>query len=163
MKQDVLPATKFLEKYLNMNDTDYMMEALKEAKIAYRENEVPVGAIVVMNDKIVGRGHNSRISDNRISSHAEIKAIEDAEKTLGCVNLEGASIYVTLEPCPMCSYAIMDSHIEKLYFGVKDPKRGAISILDIFNKKLGSKVEVYGNILEEESSKLLKAFFKDKR
>ena len=163
MKQDALHATKFLEKYLNMNNIDYMMEALKEAKKAHEEKEVPVGAIVVLNGSIIGRGHNSRIADNRISAHAEIKAIEDAEKTLGYVNLEGASIYVTLEPCPMCSYAIMESHIEKLYFGATDPKRGAISNLDIFNKKLGSKVEVYGNILDEESSELLKTFFKNKR
>ena len=73
MKQDALHATKFLEKYLNMNNIDYMMEALKEAKKAHEEKEVPVGAIVVLNGSIIGRGHNSRIADNRISAHAEIK------------------------------------------------------------------------------------------
>ncbi|MBP5342541.1 nucleoside deaminase [bacterium] len=141
----------------------YMNEALNEAKKAYALDEVPVGAIIVLDGKIIGRGYNERIRDNRISSHAEIKAIEDAEKTLGRLNLEGAEIYVTLEPCPMCSFAIMESHISKLYYGAKDEKRGAISNLDIFNKKLGSKVEVYGNILDEESSELLKSFFKEKR
>ena len=83
-----------------MNNLEYMSLALLEADIANSLDEVPVGAIVVMDGKVIGKGHNSRIEDNKISSHAEINAIQDAEKTLGRINLEGASIYVTLEPCP---------------------------------------------------------------
>lgn len=162
MKQDVQHVMKCQEKSINMNDI-YMLEALKEAEIAFKEDEVPVGAIVVLDGKIIGRGHNTRIKDNNISAHAEINAIVNAEKALGHLNLEGASIYVTLEPCPMCAYAIMESHISSLYFGAIDLKRGAISNLDIFNKKLGSKVEVCGNILNGESENLLKSFFKNKR
>ena len=163
MKQDAQLVMRYQVKSINMNNLEYMSLALLEADIANSLDEVPVGAIVVMDGKVIGKGHNSRIEDNKISSHAEINAIQDAEKTLGRINLEGASIYVTLEPCPMCAYAIMEAHINRLYYGAKDPKRGAISNLDIFNKKLGSKVEVCGNILSEESEKRLKLFFKNKR
>ena len=164
MKQDVHLAMKFQVKFINMNkDELYMLEAFKEAEKAFNTDEVPVGAIVVINDEIVGRGHNERVKTNKVSSHAEINAIEDAEKRVGSIVLENATIYTTLEPCPMCSYAILESHIKRLVYGATDNKRGAISILDIFNKKLGPKIEVCGNILEERCSLLLKDFFKNKR
>ena len=148
---------------MNNDDIFYMRLAIEEAKKAFFDDEIPVGAIVVKDGKIIGYGHNNRVHDKKISSHAEINAIEMAEESEGTVVLEGATIYSTLEPCPMCSYAIIDSHISRLVYGAKDEKRGAISNLDIFNKKLGPKIEICDNILEEESSKLLKLFFKNKR
>jgi len=148
---------------MNYNDEFFMEEALKEAYLAFKEDEIPVGAIIVIDNKIVSRGRNSRKSDHQISHHAEINAIEAFEKTQKAMQLDGATMYVTLEPCPMCSYAIIDSHIKRLVYGATDLKRGAISNLDIFNKSLGSKVEVCGNIKQEECSTLLKEFFKKLR
>ena len=148
---------------MNYNDEFYMEEALKEAYLAYKEDEIPVGAVLVVNNKIVSRGRNTRKHDHQISHHAEINAMEAFEKENGVMQLEDATLYVTLEPCPMCSYAIIDSHIKRLVYGAPDPKRGAISNLDIFNKSLGSKVEVCGNIKQEECSTLLKEFFKKLR
>lgn len=145
------------------NDEIFMLEALKEAELAYKEEEIPVGAVIVIDNKIVARGRNTRNGDHQISHHAEINAIEAYEKISGATQLDDATIYVTLEPCPMCSYAIMDSHVKRLVYGAPDPKRGAISNLDIFNKSLGSKVEVCGNIKQEECSALLKEFFKKLR
>ena len=148
---------------MNYNDEFFMEEALKEAYLAFKEDEIPVGAIIVIDNKIVSRGRNSRKADHQISHHAEINAIEAFEKTQKAMQLDGATMYVTLEPCPMCSYAIIDSHIKRLVYGATDLKRGAISNLDIFNKSLGSKVEVCGNIKQEECSTLLKEFFKKLR
>lgn len=141
----------------------YMKEALEEAKKAYSISEVPIGAIVVYQDEIVGRGHNERESNSLIYSHAEINALVEASKILKSWKMDDCEIYVTIEPCPMCAYAIIDSHIKSLYFGAYDPKRGAISTLDIFNKHLGTKVEVYDKILEEECSSLISRFFKELR
>lgn len=163
MKLDVLLVMKFLAKNINMNKDDYYLEeAYKEAEKALSFDEVPVGAIVVINDEIIGRGYNNRKKTKMIYSHAEIEAIIDAEKKLNSTQLENATLYTTLEPCPMCSYAIIDSHIKRIVYGAIDEKRGAISNLDIFNKKLGSNVEVCANI-KEECSLILKEFFKSKR
>ncbi|MCB9498438.1 MAG: nucleoside deaminase [Bacillales bacterium] len=142
---------------------EYMRLALDEAELAYQENEVPIGAIVVLNDEVIGRGHNKRESTSLVTSHAEIEAIKEASKKIGSWKLDNAEIYVTIEPCPMCSYAIIDSHMKKLYYGAKDLKRGAVSKLDIFNQNLGKKVLVCGNILEEESREIMERFFKDLR
>ena len=165
MKLDAITATKFQVKNSNMkfDDEYYMLEALKEARKAYDEEEVPVGAIIVVDNKIVARAHNSRKSDHHISHHAEINAIEVLESIRGEMPLEDATIYVTIEPCPMCAYAIIDAHIKRLVYGSEDPKRGAISNLDIFNKSLGSKVEVCGNIRQEECSTIIKDFFQKLR
>ncbi len=165
MKQDALPAMKSQENHIDTINEDFffMEEALKEARLAFEEDEVPCGAVVVKDGKIISRGHNTRVHDHLVTSHAEINAITGAEKTFGYQTLEGCTIYVTLVPSPMCAYAIIDSHVSRLVYGAEDSKRGAISKLDIFNKKLGSKAEVCDNILKEESSKLLKDFFKNKR
>lgn len=145
-----------------MTNEELMNEALKEAKLAYKKKEVPVGAIITYGNKIVSRGHNSRLKDKLIDSHAEIIAINKLCKRLRHRNLSGYSMYVTLEPCPMCAYAIMEAHISNIYIGAYDNKRGAISTLDIFNKGLGSKVNVY-DIINNEGSELIKTFFKEKR
>ncbi len=142
---------------------DYMRMALNEAEIALKENEVPIGAIVVLNGEVIGKGHNRREATSSVTAHAEIEAIKEASQKIGSWKLDEAEIYVTIEPCPMCSYAIIDSHMKKLYYGAKDLKRGAISKLDIFNQNLGKKVLVCGNILEEESREIVERFFEDLR
>ena len=146
-----------------MNDREYMQVAFALAKEAYFNDEVPVGAIVVYKDKIIGKGRNRRIETKDVTSHAEIEAIKEAERYLSSYILDECTLYTTLEPCPMCSYAIMEAHIKKLVYGAPDEKRGAITNLDIFNKHLGTKVDVYGNIMEEEAKELLQKFFKNKR
>lgn len=146
-----------------MNDREYMQVAFALAKEAYFNDEVPVGAIVVYKDKIIGKGRNRRIETKDVTSHAEIEAIKEAERYLSSYILDECTLYTTLEPCPMCSYAIMETHIKKLVYGAPDEKRGAITNLDIFNKHLGTKVDVYGNIMEEEAKELLQKFFKNKR
>lgn len=146
-----------------MNDREYMQVAFALAKEAYFNDEVPVGAIVVYKDKIIGKGRNRRIETKDVTSHAEIEAIKEAERYLSSYILDECTLYTTLEPCPMCSYAIMEAHIKKMVYGAPDEKRGAITNLDIFNKHLGTKVDVYGNIMEEEAKELLQKFFKNKR
>ena len=146
-------------------DLEYMALALEEAKAAYRENEVPVGAILVMNDMVIGRGHNHRENKNAIHSHAEIEAIEDAAKKLGRWNLEGATLYVTLEPCLMCAGAIIQSKISRLVYGADDLERGAVvSKLSAFEYfKTDACPLVYKGILAEESKQLITSFFEEQR
>ena len=137
-------------------------ELAKEAGFA---GEIPVGAVVVLNDKIIGKGFNKRESKFDISSHAEIEAIKDAEKTLGNWRLDGAALYVTLEPCLMCSGAILQSRVSKVVFGSRDEKDGAIvSNYFVFDSPCShERPLVYGDILKEECDALLKGFFASKR
>ena len=141
-----------------------MKEALKEAKKAYLKEEVPVGAVVVYNDKIIARGHNVREIKESVLGHAELVAISKASKKIGSWKLEDCDIYVTLEPCPMCSGAIIQSRIKNLYFGAYDPKGGAAgSVLNLYDYKFNHKVNVVGGIMEEECSTIIKEFFKELR
>ena len=141
-----------------------MKEALKEAKKAYLKEEVPVGAVVVYNGKIIARGHNLREIKASVLGHAELVAISKASKKIGSWKLEDCDIYVTLEPCPMCSGAIIQSRIKNLYFGAYDPKGGAAgSVLDLYDYKFNHKVNVVGGIMEEECSTIIKEFFKELR
>ncbi len=147
------------------NHDEYMNAALLEAKRAFDENEVPVGAVLTKNGKIIGKGHNCRETKNDISSHAEIEAIRDAERHLGKWSLEGCSLYVTVEPCLMCSGAIKQARISAIYYGADDPSMGAIkSHYHVFDE---SNVEfdplVYSGVKEEEASKLMKDFFASRR
>ena len=138
----------------------YMAEALRLAEEAFSENEVPVGAVVVKSNKIVGRGRNHREEKNSVMSHAEIEAIEDACKTLGTWHLDGCEIYVTLEPCLMCAGAIINARIKSVHFGAYDKKAGAASsVLNAFEFNLGTKTEVYNAVAEYECSEILKRFF----
>jgi len=143
----------------------YMREALKEAQKAFEEDEVPVGAVVVYKDKIIARGHNQveRLGDP--TAHAEMLALTSAANFLRTKWLNGASLYVTIEPCSMCAGALVLSRIQNLYFGAKDPKTGACgSVLNIINhKKLNHRIKAKSGILGKESSLLLKEFFKKKR
>ena len=139
----------------------YMKEALKEAKKAYDKEEIPVGAVIVKDNKIIARAHNLRETKKSSISHAEILAIEKANKKIGAWRLEGAEMYVTLEPCMMCMGAIINSRIKKIYIGTLDPKTGScISVIDIKKYKFNHEVEIEEGILKEECEYILKDFFK---
>lgn len=141
-----------------------MREALKEAKKAYLLGEVPVGAVIVYENKIIARGHNTREIKQSVLGHAEINAIQKASKKIGSWRLEDCDIYVTLEPCPMCSGAIIQSRIKNLYYGATDPKTGACgSVLNLFENPFNHKVNVIGGVLEDECSRIIKDFFKELR
>lgn len=141
-----------------------MTAALKEAKKAFDKNEVPVGAVVVHNDIIIARGHNTREGEQLIHGHAEFLAMMKAAKKLGNWRLENCDIYVTMEPCPMCAGAMIQSRIRNVYYGVKDYKSGvADSVMDMFELPFNHHVHVEGNLMAEESEALLKAFFKQLR
>ena len=142
-----------------------MTEAMNMAKLAFNNDEVPVGAIVVNNEKIIGRGFNQVIAKNSVSSHAEINAINEASQFIKNYRLKGCDIFVTLEPCHMCAKAIVDARIDSLYFGAYEPKTGAIESIDQFLNRghLNHKVFFSGGHMQEESSDLLKRFFKSKR
>ena len=142
-----------------------MMEAIKEAKKAELIDEVPIGCVIVKDDKIIARGHNLRESKQRSTAHAEIIAIEKACRKLKSWRLEGCSLYVTLEPCPMCSGAILQSRIEHVVYGAKDPKGGCMeSCMNMYEVKgFNHYPDVIGGVLEDECGSLLKTFFKRKR
>ena len=142
----------------------FMKEALKEAKKAYAIEEIPVGCVIVKDGKVIARGYNKRESLQDTTLHAEIIAIKKACKKLGTWRLEDCDLYVTLEPCPMCSGAIIQSRIKNLYFGAYDPKTGAAgSVLDLFSYAFNHKVNVYKEIMIDECSKIIKDFFKELR
>lgn len=143
-----------------------MDEALIEANKAYREDEVPIGAIVVdPNGTIIARAHNRKEHANNPCGHAEILAILEAAKKLNNWRLVGCSIYVTLEPCPMCLGAIVQSRLSNLYFGAYDAKGGAISLnYNLYkDKRLNHNFNVVGGILHYDCSRVLSRFFKEKR
>lgn len=143
-----------------INNEKYMALALKEAEKAFTKNEVPVGCVIVKDDKVIARAHNLRQTKKSVLGHAEILAIEKASKKLNSWILEDCTIYVTLEPCPMCAGTILQSRIKKLVFAANEPKFGACgSVINLFEKKFNHEVEVIPNVLQEESSKLLKNFF----
>ncbi len=135
------------------------------AKIAYEKDEVPVGAVVVQDGKVIGKGFNKVISKNSVSAHAEIIAINNASQTINNYRLRNCEIYVTLEPCHMCAKAIVDARLDYLYFGAKEPKTGAIESIDQFLSRndLNHKVIFSGGHMQKESSEILKKFFRSKR
>ena len=143
----------------------YMKEAIKQAKKAAAIGEVPIGCVIVFEDKIIGRGYNRRMTDKTALAHAEISAIKKACKSVGDWRLDEAEIYITLEPCQMCSGAIVQSRIRKVFIGAMNPKAGcAGSILDLLHvPEFNHQCEVETGILEEECTKLLKDFFRELR
>ncbi|MBO5019871.1 MAG: nucleoside deaminase [Clostridia bacterium] len=145
-------------------DKKFMLEALKQAKLASDMGEVPVGAVIVKDGKIIAVGKNERETKQNALSHAEIEAINNACKTLGSWRLDGCEMYVTLEPCPMCAGAIINSRIKTLVFGAFDSKMGSIdSVINLCDYPYNHKVEVYGGIMEDECLSVLKTFFEDLR
>lgn len=147
------------------DDIFYMKEALKEAEEALRQGEVPVGAVVVRNGEIIGRGRNGREKGLDISSHAEINALKDAAKHLGRWDLPDCSLYVTLEPCLMCSGAILQARVRYLCFGALDEKAGAVvSNFYVFDSKNAYTPPLIDkNVLKNECEEILKTFFANKR
>ena len=148
-----------------MNKEYYMAKALELAREAAEDGEVPVGCIILDKDNnIIGRGRNRREKCSDATAHAEIEAIREACSKLGDWRLDECSIYVTLEPCPMCTGAIINSRIPKLVFGARDAVTGSCgSVIDLFSENYGHRPAVFSGVLKDDSSSLLKDFFKDKR
>ncbi len=143
----------------------YMREAVLQAKEALAAGEVPIGAVVVLGGEIIGRGRNRREELKDPTAHAEIIAIRAAAKYLGGWRLTAASLYVTLEPCPMCAGAIVNARLKTLVFGAFDPKAGAVSSLLnlVQDERLNHRVDVVAGVCQEECAKLLRDFFKQLR
>ena len=147
-----------------MNYNYFMSEALKLAKISFDENEVPVGAVIVKNNKIIGKGRNRRERLKNALSHAEIEAINDACENLHSWRLDGCDMYVTLEPCPMCAGAIINARINKVIYGAKEESMGAVrSNISMFDLDFNFRPKVVSSVLEEECSRILSDFFKSLR
>lgn len=147
-----------------MNETDFMKEALRLADEAALEGEVPVGAVVVLGDRIVGRGRNRREKDKNALAHAELEAIDEACRTLGGWRLWQCDMYVTLEPCPMCTGAIINSRIKRLVYGASDYKAGSCgSVVNLFDLPYNHKPEVTAGFMQEECSAKLTEFFRKLR
>ena len=144
-----------------MDDAGYMAEALSLARAARDRGEVPVGAIVVSDGTIIGRGGNAPIAANDPTAHAEIAALRDAAIALGNYRLPGCALYVTLEPCAMCAGAILHARISRLVYGARDPKTGACgSVVDLFGEaRLNHHATAEGGVLADECGKLLSDFF----
>lgn len=146
-------------------DEKWMLEAIVEAKKALELEEVPIGAIIVKDGEVIGRGYNVRETDYDATGHAEIQAIQDANQHLKAWRLEGATMYVTLEPCPMCAGALINSRIDRVVFGASDPKAGCAGTLMnlLEDPRFNHQVEVVSGVLEEETAQLLKDFFRSLR
>lgn len=142
-------------------DEKYMKAAIKEARKAEKLGEVPIGCVIVYNDKIIGRGYNRRKTDKNTLSHAELTAIKKASKYIGDWRLEGCTLYVTLEPCQMCAGAIVQGRVDKVVIGCMSPKSGcAGSIINILQmSEFNHQVEIEKGILEDECSNMLSEFF----
>lgn len=146
-----------------ISDVEFMRLAIEQARLAEAEDEVPVGAIIVRNGEVIASAYNTREYGKNALYHAEIKAIDKACKVLGGWRLVGCTMYVTLEPCPMCGGAIVNARIERVVFGAPDHKAGAFgTMLNLTDYPL-FKPEIKGGVLEDECSSLLSQFFKNKR
>ena len=148
-----------------MNEEDYMRAALEQARAAGAVDEVPVGAVVVCAGEIVGRGFNQPIGRHDPTAHAEIMALRDAATRLGNYRLPGCTLYVTLEPCVMCSGAIMHARIARVVYGARDPKTGvAGSVLDLFAEpRLNHHATIEGGLLADDCGRMLSSFFAARR
>ncbi|MGN1041775.1 MAG: tRNA adenosine(34) deaminase TadA [Acutalibacteraceae bacterium] len=146
------------------NYNQFMQNAIDEAKKARSIGEVPVGAVIVFENKIIGSGYNKRETSKNALSHAEIEAINEACKTLGSWRLLNCDLYVTLEPCPMCIGAIINSRIKKVVFGCADPKSGSCgSLINLTDLPYNHRPEIVSGIMKDECSTLLSDFFKNLR
>mgnify|MGYP000149972351 FL=1 len=147
------------------DDSSFMGLAIQEAEKAFTNNEVPVGAIIVQQNKIIGKGRNRVIENQNVSSHAEIEAIIDASKNVKNYRLNKSTIYISLEPCHMCVKAIVDARIDEIVFAAPEPKTGSIISIDNLLDRIpfNHKVSYRYGLMKEESSKLLKDFFRNRR
>lgn len=149
-----------------IKDDYYFMErALMQAKTAFRHGEVPVGAVVVKDGKVISRGYNRRESDRDPTAHAELIAMRRAAKKLNSWRLTGCTLYVTLEPCPMCSGVIINSRIDRVVFGAYDAKAGCCTTLYHLcnDERFNHRAEILGGVNEDECGEILSRFFKEKR
>ncbi len=148
-----------------LTDEDYMRMALDEARKAFAQNEVPIGAVLVREGRILVKAHNKPISAGDASAHAEMVAIRPACRLSGNYRLTGAQLYVTLEPCLMCAGAILQARLARVVFGARDSKAGAVfSLYQVLqDSRLNHQVEVTEGILREECGEILSRFFKEKR
>ena len=147
------------------SDSSFMSLAIQEAEKAFASSEVPVGAIIVQEDKIIGKGRNRVIANQNVTSHAEIEAIIDASKKVQNYRLNNSTIYISLEPCHMCVKAIIDARIDEIVFAAPEPKTGSIISIDNLLERISfnHKVSYRHGLMKKESSKLLKDFFKNRR
>jgi tRNA(adenine34) deaminase len=143
----------------NYDDTYFMKKALQEAEAAYDKGEVPIGAVIAIDNQIIARAHNLTETLNDVTAHAEMQAITAAANYLGGKYLKGCTLYVTLEPCQMCAGALFWSQISRIVYGARDAQRGCIAL----KTKIHPKTEMTGGILEQETAKLLTQFFVEKR
>ena len=148
-----------------MNDEELMRMAIAEAKLAEEHGDIPIGAIVVLNDEVLSSRHNERELQNDPTAHAEMLAIRDAAKALGASRLDGAILVSTLEPCPMCAGAALLARVSKVIFGAEDPKAGALGSLYQLGSdpRLNHEFVVIPRVLQEECGRLLQKFFQNKR
>ena len=146
-------------------DEKYMKQAIRQAKKAYAIGETPIGCVIVYQDKIIGRGYNRRTIDKNTLAHAELTAIRKASRKMGDWRLEGCTMYVTLEPCQMCSGAIVQSRMTRVVVGCMNPKAGcAGSVLNLLQmQEFNNKEELTIGVLEKECSQMMKSFFKELR
>ena len=160
-----IAAMAFEEIQCRNEDERFMLEALREAAKAASEGEVPVGAVIVKDGSIISAEHNRIEQLHRSSAHAEMLAVEAAEKALGAKWLSGCTVYVTLEPCSMCSGALVLSRIARLVIGADDPKTGACgSLLNVANEpRLNHRIEIEKGVLGEQCSRQIKEFFRNRR
>lgn len=148
----------------HLDDNYFMGEALKEAELAAEHGDVPVGAVVISGGRIIAKAHNEREKNGMATAHAELLAIEEACRIKGGWRLSDCTLYVTLEPCPMCAGAIINSRIGKVVFGAKDARAGALgSLIDLKNYPLNHKPQCISGIMERECADILRAFFAKKR
>lgn len=145
-----------------MNDEKYMDLAIEQAKIAYDNNEVPIGCVIVYNDEVIGVGANERVTVGNVLAHAEIIAINQACNYMKDWRLEDCTLYVTVEPCPMCSGAILQARIPRVVFGTRNPKAGCVgSVYNLLNEdRFNHKAEIVEGIMADECSQIMKDFFK---
>ncbi|MBQ8830681.1 MAG: nucleoside deaminase [Oscillospiraceae bacterium] len=148
-----------------MTHEEYMMQALELAKEAAAEGEVPVGCVIVSPEgEIIGRGKNRREQNCDATAHAEVEAIREANKYLGTWRLHDCSMYVTLEPCPMCAGAIINSRVTKLFYGSREEHSGSCgSVINLFMERYGHSPQIVGGILDDECTDVLKKFFENLR
>lgn len=148
-----------------MSDEIFMREALSLARQAAESGEVPVGAVVVKDGAVVGRGHNQPVSGKDPTAHAEVMALRDAAERIGNYRLGGCEMYVTLEPCAMCAGAIINARVRRVVYGAADPKSGACgSVVDLFaENRLNHHATIVGRVMAEEAAKLLQDFFSARR
>lgn len=141
------------------DDTHFMKRALQEAETAYEKGEIPIGAVIVINNQIIARAHNLTETLNDVTAHAEMQAITAAANYLGGKYLIDCTLYVTIEPCQMCAGALFWSQISKIVYGARDEQRGCIAL----NTKLHPKTKMTGGVMADEASQMLKRFFIEKR